>query len=164
MLLNSEVNSPTNSNGGGAGKRVDEIHQIEQRELKSRNNSFLFSDDSEDCNSRCSSPCQNPQHIGSHIFNIVQHFNTRHLFSNKEGGLLNKLMTEQKPKSMITMFMHAQKVKKENGEELLQQEQVMAHSKLDVNKYFLPTSIIQLHNVSQFNLPGLKFGEEGTSE
>lgn len=117
MLLNSEVNSPTNSNHGNT---QDVFHQIEQRELKSRNNSFLFSDNnSEDCDSRCSSPCQNQKHIGSHVFNIVQHFNTRYLYSKKEGGLLNKLITEQRPKSMISMFMHAQKVKEENGEEVI---------------------------------------------
>jgi hypothetical protein len=35
---------------------------------------------------------------------------------------------------------------------------------MDVNKFFVPTSMIQMHNVNQFNLPGLKFGEEGSSE
>ena len=43
---------------------------------------------------------------------------------------------------MISMFIHAQKVKEVNGETLVSPVKEEADSKLDVNKYFVPTSLI----------------------
>ena len=108
LLLNSEANSPTTSDRGVKPiGRNEELKDIERREIKSRNNSFLISDGSEDCNSECSLPCNNPKHIDARILDIVNHVDHSELFTKQEEGLFNKLFKDQKPKSMISMFVQA---------------------------------------------------------
>jgi hypothetical protein len=148
LLLKSEVNSPMNSNRDEEDdvEVGPEYQEIEQRLFDSFGDgaSSNNSDESGDCNSRCGSPCQNPGHIEARVLSeiVSKAFRDMSKFSKREEGLLNKLVSASKPKSMISMFIQAQKEKEAKDEEETVHTESSTNSKLDVNKYFVPTSLI----------------------
>ena len=115
-----------------------EEEDINQRQHISDDSSYSsYNSESDDCNSQCSTPCTKSNHISFMIMNEI-----KNNADSQQADLFTRLFSSHK-KSKISMFVPKKEKKPEP-------------TNFDVNRYFVPTNMIQLQNVSQFNLPTQK--------